>query len=81
MRVFLDFKCPSGHIEEHFVDNLTKTHSCDRCGQEATKIQSTIRFKLDIVSGHFPSATDKWAKNRRLKLKEEQRLEAINGID
>lgn len=81
MRVFLDFKCPQGHTEEHFVDNLTRHVICDRCGEEATKIQSTIRFKLDTVSGHFPSATDKWAKNRRLKLKEEQRLEAINGID
>jgi hypothetical protein len=43
------------------------------CEEKAFKIISAVNFSLDPISGHFPSATDKWAKHREIKIKEERK--------
>lgn len=60
MRKIFDFKCPDGHITEHFVlpDSDVRCH----CGKKAKRIISPVKCQLDAVSGHFPGATMKWIK-------------------
>ena len=58
--ILYDFKCAEcGEVSEHFAKIATKTVQCD-CGGEAVKIITPVRFKLEGVSGHFPSAAMKW---------------------
>jgi hypothetical protein len=60
MKLF-DFKCLNGHIEEHLVDAETRQVICD-CGETARRVISPVTVKLEAISGDFPSATGKWAK-------------------
>lgn len=61
MRKIFDVKCPQGHRTEVF-GNLEDTFRCGECGEDAKRVITPIRFKLDGTSGHFPTAADKWAK-------------------
>jgi hypothetical protein len=61
MRKIFDVRCPEGHVTEVFGYS-DDTFRCGECGQEAKRIISPIRCKLEGVSGDFPSASDKWAK-------------------
>lgn len=40
------------------------THECKHCGELAELFINGAHFKLDPISGDFPSATDQWAKAR-----------------
>ena len=62
MIVVYDFRCENGHVFEDFVERECRNSRCD-CGALATRIISPIHSVLDPISGHFPSATDKWAKH------------------
>jgi len=73
MKVLIDFRCPQGHLHEHFVDNETKHIQCQECPSLATKVISPIHFQLEGMSGDFPTAADKWVKNREEKMKYEKR--------
>lgn len=61
MRKLFDFKCPSGHTEEHLVTS-DQTHARCSCGLEAHRIISPVKCYLDPVSGHFPGATMRWIR-------------------
>ena len=77
MRVLNDFKCPEGHINEHFVDNSDTTATCYACGATATKVRTVPNFQLpgNDPAG-FPTAADKWVKNREQKRQQELKAEA-----
>ena len=61
IRVF-DFVCNRGHSSELFADEAVKQLMCPLCGEVAHRVISIPRFKLDGVSGDFPTAGDKWAR-------------------
>lgn len=61
IRVF-DFECDVGHLEEVFCDDKTIQLECPICGGVANRLVSKPRFKLDGITGSFPTAADKWAK-------------------
>ena len=63
MRVLRDFKCPSSHITERFIDSEVETIMCE-CGETATKILSVGTIMLDGTDPGFPSAYDRWARIR-----------------
>tara|TARA_R110000772_G_scaffold96401_3_gene194875 strand:- start:326 stop:559 length:234 start_codon:yes stop_codon:yes gene_type:complete len=71
--VLFDFRCSKGHIHERITDSSVISVQCPVCGEQAFKIISAVNFSLDPISGHFPSATDKWAKHREIKIKEERK--------
>lgn len=75
MRVLLDFRCEDGHVEELFVEASTQTAPCPNCGKLATKQISPIKTNLDPISGDFPGATMKWARQREEKIKQERKRE------
>lgn len=60
MRKLNDYRCPKGHITEHFVEPDAKVR-CN-CGLQAHRIISPVKCQLDPTSGDFPGATMKWIK-------------------
>lgn len=57
-----DFKCPEGHKQEYFVHSGVNSVECKVCGAGAYRMVSTPNFKLDGITGAFPTASDKWAR-------------------
>jgi hypothetical protein len=76
MRVFNDFKCPIGHLNEHYVDNLETKVDCLDCGVEATKVRSVPHFQLpgNDPAG-FPTAHANWEKKRMQKIAQETKAD------
>ena len=62
-RRLFDFKCPDGHITEHFIDSEEKETKCTECDSKAKRIISPVTSVLDAVSGDFPGATMKCARD------------------
>ena len=82
MRVLYDFQCPDGHITESLVNRGDPSAQCKECGKQAKRIISPIRTYLDPVSGDFPGATAKWERQRKQKIKQEQKtIENHGNID
>jgi len=80
MLVLNDYKCTNcGETTEYLLDNATYSTSCHLCGGVAKKVQSAISFKLEGVSGSFPTAADKWASRRPKQIALEQREARLNG--
>lgn len=61
MRKLEDFECLScGFKWESLVAD---DHDyCPQCGEHCKKIITGCNFKLEPVSGDFPTATERWAK-------------------
>jgi predicted nucleic acid-binding Zn ribbon protein len=75
MRVFNDYECDQcGCIEEHFLENGTRSCTCLQCGGTARKVLSVPHFQLpgNDPAG-FPTAADKWVKKREQKMAQERR--------
>ena len=80
MKMINDYKCDTcGVTTEHWVEP-TADIKCIVCDEIQTKVLSGGSFILDPLSGHFPSATQQWAKNRDIKIKQEQKVEANHGV-
>lgn len=71
--MLFDFKCEKGHVTEKLVRSDTKEITCPECDSPALKQISAVRSKLDHISGDFPGATMKWAKQREQKIKQERK--------
>lgn len=71
LRVY-DFKCPLGHVTEHFVDSEIEEVQCE-CECMAVRQPSAPRSKLEPFSGAFPGAADKWERDRESHMKKEQK--------
>lgn len=55
------------------IANRKEPETCPNCGGKASFIISAPMFKLEGISGDYPTAYDKWAKKRRQKLAQEQK--------
>lgn len=71
IRVY-DFRCPLGHVTEHFVESDIVEVQC-HCECMAERMIPAPRAKLDGCSGDFPTAADKWEQRRASHMKKEQR--------
>jgi hypothetical protein len=78
VRVF-DFRCIAGHISEHFVEAETRAVQCPDCDQLALRQIAAPRAKLEGITGDFPSAADKWTRNRESHLAKERRNQESHG--
>lgn len=63
LKIF-DVRCSEGHVTEDWVESREGTTTCSVCGSVAKPIYTPIAFHLDGASGHFPTATDRWIKDR-----------------
>ena len=73
MRLLFDFQCSDNHVTEALVSSDVTEHPCGLCNKQANRILSPVRSKLDAISGDFPGATIKWAKNREKQIKHERK--------
>jgi len=62
-RRIYDFRCPDGHVSEHYIDSEITETKCSTCDKQAMRIISPVVSILDATSGHFPGATMKWARD------------------
>lgn len=60
-RIF-EFRCVKDHTTERFVDEVVRSIECPHCHNEASRIISTPRIKLEGITGSFPGAADAWAR-------------------
>lgn len=63
MAFLYEYNCKDhGHFERlSKLENRDNPKPCPECGSLCKRVQSVIRFKLEGISGHFPTAADKWA--------------------
>ena len=79
MKMINDYRCDTcNETKEYWIDP-NDTPKCDQCGSDQSKLISGGSFFLDPMSGDFPGATNKWCKNRDIKIAQEQRIEANHG--
>lgn len=71
IRVF-DFRCPLGHVTEHFVESHVVEVAC-HCECRAERQIAAPRIDLDGCSGHFPGAADKWERTRESHMRKERK--------
>lgn len=62
MRRMFEFVCVKGHVSEKLVDDEVKVVECPHCHNDASRIISSPRIRLEGLSGAFPSAYDAWAR-------------------
>lgn len=60
---YFDFQCAKGHVTEHLVESGVTVVECPHCRNDATRLISTPRIKLEGITGDFPDAADKWTRN------------------
>ena len=70
VRVF-DFLCPVGHRIERFVNDDIHEVEC-HCGAMGRRQIAAPRAKLEPFSGAFPSAADKWVRDRESHMAREE---------
>ena len=81
MRVF-DYLCENGHMHEAFVASADVEHTtCEECGSIATRQLAAPGFKLEGVSGHFPSAGMSWQRKREERMVVERKHKANHGTE
>ena len=72
MRIIVDFKCEDNHTFEAWCDFHDKSATC-HCGKPAKRIISSLHFSLDPTkASHYPTAGDKWVKDREKKIAKER---------
>jgi hypothetical protein len=71
IRVF-DFRCPLGHVTEHFVDSAIEEVQC-HCECVAKRQIATPRVKLEGITGAFPGAAMAWEKRRESHMAKERK--------
>ena len=62
MRRIFEFKCVKGHVSEKFVDDVVTVVECPHCRNDASRIISSPRIRLEGITGAFPTAADAWAR-------------------
>ena len=62
MKRIFEFRCVKDHTTEKFVDDGVRSVECPHCHNEASRIISSPRIKLEGITGAFPSAHDAWAR-------------------
>jgi hypothetical protein len=81
MKRIYTFKC-SKESCQHIYDDLVEyelTHNCPRCGSSSNKVVNAPMFKLEGITGAYPTAYDAWERKRKQKLAEEQKRNAANS--
>ena len=79
MILIFDFRCAGGHVSEHFVEAGTCAVQCPECDQLALRQVAAPRAKLEGITGAFPSAADKWVRDRQSHMAREQHNKETHG--
>lgn len=81
MYLCVDVKCPSGHVNETYIDSKLKSCECPQegCTEVAERIISPVRSSLDPTTGAFPGATMKWMETRNRQMARERKAVERHG--
>ena len=71
MKRFFDFKCPNGHVTEHYIETDVKEIQCDVCEENAKRIISAVRCHLPPNSG-FPGRDMRWVRDHEQGAKQKR---------
>ena len=64
MKRIFEFRCVKDHVTDHYVDDEVISVECPHCHNEASRIISSPKFKLEGITGAFPTAYDAWERKR-----------------
>ena len=64
MKRIFEFRCVKDHVSEKYVDDEVTSVECPHCHNDASRIISSPRFKLEGFTGAFPTAYDAWERKR-----------------
>ena len=78
MKIIADFQCEDNHTEELWCDFNQREATCT-CGKPSKRIISSLNFSLDPTSSAYPSAVDRWVKDREKKIQKERRDKLNHG--
>ena len=71
MRKMWDFRCTGcDDVKELLVRNDDPAPSCTKCGAETKRMLAAPRCKLEGISGDFPGAAIKWARDHERAAKQ-----------
>jgi len=77
--ILFDFKCTGcDAVAEHLVSSDTKVVRCKDCGSDANRLIPAPRCKLEGISGDFPGAAIKWAKDHERAAKQAAKANSDN---
>ena len=57
-----EFRCVKEHISEKFVGSEVMVVECPHCHNDASRIISSPRIRLEGITGAFPTAYDAWER-------------------
>jgi hypothetical protein len=60
-----EFRCVKDHVSEKFVDDEVMVVECPHCHNDASRIISSPRIRLEGITGAFPTAYDAWERKHR----------------
>lgn len=71
-----DYFCSGCEHEFEEARRMEERHTapCPSCGATASQVISAPHFKLEGITGDFPTAYDQWEKKRREKMAQERKL-------
>jgi len=73
MKRMFEFRCVKDHVSEKYVDDEVTSVECPHCHNEASRIISSPRFKLEGITGAFPTAYDAWERKHTEALRVAQK--------
>lgn len=76
MKRIFEFRCVKDHVTEKYVDDEVTSVECPHCHNEASRIISSPRFKLEGFTGAFPTAYDAWERKRAEAMRVAQKRNA-----
>ena len=76
MKRIFEFRCVKDHVTEKYVDDKVTSVECPHCHNEASRIISSPRFKLEGFTGAFPTAYDAWERKRAEAMRVAQKRNA-----
>jgi hypothetical protein len=73
MKRIFEFSCKNNHTIEKLIDDSVRVIKCIDCSEDAKRIISRPMFKLEGITGQFPTAYDAWERKRAEKLAVERK--------
>lgn len=74
MLILFDFRCTNcDTVEERLVKSNVKEATCSVCTGRMKRVISPVRSRLEGITGHFPDAAEKWARQHEKAGREEPR--------
>lgn len=82
--MLFDFQCTQcNHKFEVLIDSKERDQPipCEVCTEDAKRVISPVRVRLEGITGHFPTAYNQWERKRKQKMEQEKKAVKEHGSD